>query len=504
MGPSFAAGHRVRGERPTSEPSRVDRVDVLVVGGGIAGLAAARALKQHGVASVKILELEATVGGNSRFGENHVTRFPLGAHYVPIINHEVEPLRELFSDLGVITEFDARGLPTYDEFFLCADPVERLFMYGRWHESLHPTYGQSSDDAAQAKKFRGLVQSMKLARGRDGRRAFAMPIDQSSEDPAFRGLDRVSMADYLAANGLTSARLRWYVDYCCRDDYGADSGKVSAWAGLYYYASRSGQAVNASPESLLTWPEGNGWLVERLAAGLTVETKSLVLEIADRENGARVDYVDLRTEEHCRTEALYVVCALPQLVAGRVVRSRDNGMPRAATTIDYVPWVVTNLTLSVPPTTKVESALAWDNVSYHSKSLGYVVANHQSLKTNRKETVITHYQPMDTLEPRIARQITHTLSHFDWQTLVLADLEGMHPGITASVENLDVWIWGHGMVLPKPGSIWGGDRTRSASPVGNIHFAHSDTSGVSVFEEAFLQGAEVGKRVATLAKQGST
>ena len=34
--------------------------------------------------------------------------------------------------------------------------------------------------------------------------------------------------------------LRWYLDYCCRDDYGAGAAQVSAWAGLHYFASRHG------------------------------------------------------------------------------------------------------------------------------------------------------------------------------------------------------------------------------------------------------------------------
>ena len=30
--------------------------------------------------------------------------------------------------------------------------------------------------------------------------------------------------------------------------------------------------------------------------------------------------------------------------------------------------------------------LAWDNVNYHGKGLGFIVSHHQSLKTEHKET----------------------------------------------------------------------------------------------------------------------
>ena len=43
------------------------------------------------------------------------------------------------------------------------------------------------------------------------------------------------------------------VEYSCRDDYGVSHSKVSAWAGLHYFASRAGKAYNAdSPNHVLT------------------------------------------------------------------------------------------------------------------------------------------------------------------------------------------------------------------------------------------------------------
>ena len=53
--------------------------------------------------------------------------------------------------------------------------------------------------------------------------------------------DEVAMLERrLAAQGIDAPALRWYIDYCCRDDYGAGAAQVSAWAGLHYFASRHG------------------------------------------------------------------------------------------------------------------------------------------------------------------------------------------------------------------------------------------------------------------------
>ena len=44
------------------------------------------------------------------------------------------------------------------------------------------------------------------------------------------------------------------------------------------------------------------------------------------------------------------------------------------------------------------------------------------------------------------------------------------------------------MVRPSPGFVWGTARKAAAEPLRGIHFAHTELSGVSLFEEAFFQG----------------
>jgi hypothetical protein len=52
------------------------------------------------------------------------------------------------------------------------------------------------------------------------------------------------------------------------------------------------------------------------------------------------------------------------------------------------------------------------------------------------------------------------------------------------------------MIVPVPGLIHGPVRKALALPVGDrIHFAHSDLSGMSLFEEAFHQGLRAAREV---------
>jgi hypothetical protein len=51
------------------------------------------------------------------------------------------------------------------------------------------------------------------------------------------------------------------------------------------------------------------------------------------------------------------------------------------------------------------------------------------------------------------------------------------------------------MVRPRTGFIWGGARRRAIEPYRGIHFAHSDLSGIALFEEAFYQGLRAADEV---------
>src|SRR5207247_3741956 len=120
-----------------------------------------------------------------------------------------------------------------------------------------------------------------------------------------------------------------------------------------------------------------------------------------------------------------------------------------------------------------------------SASLGYVVATHQDVDPVPRRTVITYYQPLDDGEPATARQTALARPYNDWCDLILADLRQAHPDIADHVTHLDVWLWGHAMVRPVRGIIWGPSRARMQRPISHITFACSDLTAISIFEEAY-------------------
>jgi hypothetical protein len=486
MGPSAALGHRLR-DHTYPAPSATREAQIVIAGAGIAGLAAAYALRRQGIRDILLVDALAEPGGNASSGRNAVSAYPWGAHYVPLVRQDCAPVLDLFSQLGIITDRDAQNRPVYDEYFISSDPQERLLILGRWQDGFVPTLGASARDQAQFAAFFASAERMKHALGCDGKPIFAIPVDNSTSDPEWRELDRITFAEYLRREGFDSPRLRWYADYCCRDDYGAVAAEVSAWAGLHYFASRNGVAANADPSSVVTWPEGNGYLARELAqrSGAQFQGDSLVTQVARTDTGVTLDYFDARLNRSVRVKAQASIICLPRFVAIRVV----GGLaPDGAAGFSYAPWMVANVTLSQQPGGRGQP-LAWDNVIYDSPLLGYVVATHQGLEQRRNDTVITYYWPLSAGTPDAERRAALARSLPDWQAIVMNDLLRAHPELDRAVEQIDVWVWGHGMIRPTPGFIWGGKRQAAAlTQMSPIFFAHSDLSGISIFEEAYCRG----------------
>ena len=517
-------GHALRdllAQGPLPAPTLVRRAQVIIAGGGVAGLAAARSLRLAGVHDFALLELEDTPGGNSRAGAVNGVACPLGAHYLPVPGDHAPEVQDLLEELGLRQRVAGRW--QYDERHLCHSPQERLYFEREWQEGLLPVQGVGEATLEQYRRFSQAVGAASRA-ARFTMPQFAALDAKTGLAPAHQALDAMTFEAWLQQQGLDDAHLRWYLDYCCRDDYGAGMARVSAWAGLHYFASRHGfhapgEAVAEDREGVLTWPEGNGWLTQQLAAPLKaqgqLQTGTSVLRIAETRRGVEVDAFNHHSGNVERWQAPRCIVALPVFVAARVVQNPPAFLAQAAQRLQWAPWAVTNIHLNAPLADRPGAAPAWDNVIYGDSNpggLGYVDASHQKLDPRPRPTVLTYYQALGDVAE--ARQQLATQGAEHWGRAALAALAGPHPDVLQRATRVQVTRYGHAMSIPVPGIqtflsqiglqgtpgkrklLLNGERQRAlpTPATARLAFAHSDWSGYSVFEEAFTRGHAAGLR----------
>ncbi len=520
VGTSPERGHLLRQARVDAPPSVTRTVHTVIAGGGVAGLSAARALRLQGRDDFALLELEDEAGGNARAGSMAGMAHPLGAHYLPVPGDAAPEVQDFLEELGLRQRVAGRW--QYDERYVCHSPQERLYFNGAWQEGLLPMAGVGANTLAQYAQFAVLVEQWRSTGG------FQIPTPHTAQAQQLRAQLAMPFAVYLAQQGLSDAHLNWYLDYCCRDDYGAGSSTVSAWAGIHYFAARHGFAMPGSVDKerdkeasgVLTWPEGNARLTHALTQPLgdRMHTGRVVLRIAETASGVVVDAFNVRTQALERWQAKQCIVALPIFIAQRVVEPAPDFLRQAAQHTSSSAWLVanvhTNAALQDPGADKVGAAPSWDNVIYPTAAtdkavgnLGYVDAMHQSTRITPGPTVLTCYRAVG-----IGAQARTSVLATPWaqqRDACLADLAVAHPDIYQRAVQVNITRYGHAMAVPTPDFISNialqpnkilyrkllkkeqsklAYAPRSTPRTQRMAFAHSDWSGYSVFEEAFTRG----------------
>jgi phytoene dehydrogenase-like protein len=478
---SAQLGHQLRDHASFQSPTKSEKSQVVIVGGGIAGLSAAWRFRKRGFTDFVLLEMNDAAGGNARWGENEITAYPWAAHYIPVPGPKAVYVRELFEDLGVLQN------GVWNERYLCFSPQERLFLYGRWQEGIEPAIGLKPSDREQFQRLEEIFTAYRKSG------EFTIPL-QLGRSQKSADLDKISFADWLRDQKFDSPLVNWYMNYACRDDYGALAKNTSAWAGIHYFSSREQEEKGP-----LTWPEGNGWITRRLLerVGENVRTNQMVRRIAPSttKNSASSKRNFTVTTADTQFETEFVIFAAPTFLAPYLI---ENFQPQKLHDFTYSPWLTANLTLDrLPDSHGAEPA--WDTVFLDSPTLGYVDATHQSIRSHIDKTVWTFYWALADGDPAQNRRLLLEKDWAYWSEAILHDLERVHSDIRQCVARIDIMRMGHPMIRPTPGAIFSAERAHIAaqqdSPDARLAFANSDLSAISIFEEAQYHGVTAAESI---------
>jgi hypothetical protein len=502
---SYDVVHRLRDgtlEIPTLVPEGPLH-DAIVLGGGISGLTAAWELQRGGLSDVVLYEKEGYVGGNSRKGHANGTDYTCATWSV--VRPKDRFLTDLFQDLGVVTGFEPDGTPRIDPHVVGPGPDNNTLIDGTWY--FDPFYGDeaieeivgrmplSPGDRRDEIEFRRDLNRWAERRGADGRPAFAMPIEEGSRDPEILALDRITMEEYARRRGWGRRTLALIDDFST-STIGGLASQVSAYGFLSFNALGQGGED-------ITLPGGNAWLAERLAGRAGRERLRTGLTAVRVENAgpeARVVLVDAGTGRFSMRRARSVVIACQKHITGRMVPELAAAGRDAYLGYRYGALLMGAASVRQTPVLK-GAPLAWFNTAMGRLAQGFLVGDYNSdawrAGDPRRPNVLCLWAPLEGRATRLDL-LTRPWSH--WADRLAADLEFMLPGVLRDVTRLDIYAWGHHMVVPYPGFLTGGARRALARPLGRITFAHSDRHGMPSFELAARAGHEAAREALVLVK----
>jgi len=462
----------------------------LIVGGGISGLSACRFLNQNNQEDYLLLEMENHLGGNSSNGENKFSKFPLGAHYLPLPNKENTEIIDFLKESKICLGEDESGEPILDEYQMTFPQQERLFYKNSWQNDVVPQKGISVEAQKEIQRFFALMDSFRVKKDNAGKYWFAIPVHDSSKYDEVLNLEKILFKDWLQEQNFKSEELLWLLDYSSRDDYGLGIDYVSAWAGIHYFAGRKNNWSKKYKDQVFTWAEGNARLTKHLSGYTKGKNLTQYLVFDVKINGEKVevlsfDNIQKKTKKIVVEKVLF---ATPQFVNERIFKNRSTK------SFNYVPWLLTTITLKNE--FGGDEELAWDNVIYGSEGLGYIYDQHQNVNQIMGEKVITYYKSFSTDDCRNARKKLYSMKEEQLKSLVLDDLKKAHPLIEEFIVEMQFHKIGHAMIAPVPNQIFGKESQKAKESIdGKIFFAHTDLSGISIFEEAFYQGIRAAKEM---------
>ena len=463
-GNEFEIPHKLRdGWRPPdAEVSETH--EVVVVGAGIAGLAAAFQLRHT---DLLVLEAARANGGNARAGSWQGNPFNIGSAYF------TQPSREQFALL------DAAGI----KILRVKKPVDRWFLDGAWVPEPWADESMAKQPSDLRRAMEGFKKALRgICAGADSPQN---PYQRSSARAL--GLDRISFSQWLKPFAHP-ALMPFFTSYCY-SALGSSPDTVSAYGGINFYS----EILSA----IYTTPSGNAHIAQGLARGILsagahrIRSDCYVYRISPASGGAAiVRYV--RGGRSFTVTAKRVVLAVPYFVASTLLESLADGQRYALKAQQYASYVVANLCFD-----RKVSFDAYDNWTGGKAIFEDFIPSSWAGGSPPAggaggAQVIGVFMPMREALAGRWRLLSATPGEF--AAPIVKAFEAMAPGSTRHLKEVHMTRWGHAILMNKVGLFtrWLPSIHKNIGPV---VLAHSDGQGLPAVESAMNEGMSAARDV---------
>ena len=515
--PQFSGDDPALGHRFLSQPAEIlgareaeahpERYDVIIVGGGVAGLAAAYQLRKR---EVLLLEREAQTGGVSKSENWQGIEYAIGAAYI------IDP------------DPDSADPQEQANFRL----LEELGLRRRGEDlardrSLGRRLGGEAEHCVFSK--RRVVPQAEVYTP-DNRRFFERVLESDNypavppvDDALVQALDRVSFKQFLhdaalqkklygRKLGRISPLGREAIEYYCHGAFATTAAETSAYHGLNFFAAEFG--------ATLVYPGGNAFIARRIAARIApqrMRVGSWVLRV-EREGGLYGVTAWQDGKLH-RYRARSVIFAAPLFLAPAIIPGLPEAQRRAIATLRYRSYVVANVLLRRRVDEIVADAALREShelTRVHGIDVDQVPAREISTRKvfsdavwadfaagrHASRAVLTVYRPYPYASGRrelLARGFDQIEAELRRE--VLAGF-GPHGLRNEDIAGVRLSRWGHPMLVARPGQLADGTLKAAAQAQPGLYFAHTDAQGAPAFENA-MAGARAAVAAVTAYLGGS-
>ena len=432
-GDTFEICHQVRDEHVFQRPAVGKHYDVVIVGGGTSGLAAAYFLRQH---DFLLLEKEPHFGGNAYLEEYGGQAFATGSAYDEKDTSSEQLAREIGLTMLPIDSFD----PSI---------INGKWVKNTWHDGL--------DQLPYPESVR---ESFKKCR----KDLLAIDITKNIEQ-----LDNTPLAKTL---GPYVPEVKQWWDAYGPSNWGAKSVDTSTYTALIDFQ----EVVAAEKDERVTLPGGNGALTKKLFETLQPKFSerlvgdATIVSVESQKSEVRVTYVQGGSLHS--VGAKFVIMATPKFITSRIVAGISDAQQDAMASYHYCPYPVVNMIFDWPVYNRGYDTWCPGNSFTDFIVADWVMQKQQGYK--QKNNILTFYTPLAEIDRKKllkvddCRQIAADVLR-DFQKL-LPEFAGANP-----VE-VHFYRRGHPMFMASPG-LFTKVIPVASQPLDRIFFANTDSIG---------------------------